>query len=141
MKVYNIKTINNFDNAINELAKSLDIVLDYNSISKNCYRIKLIKGNNKSKYQRLGFLINKDGNRKKVGRAICWHGYRDFIIGLYKLNPSIRIVSAQATYLNASDFNDKYPSTYYKNIGSVVEPLSYGNACTCKEHEQQTKVA
>jgi len=66
MKVYNTKKIENFESSINSIANNLEISLDYNPMSKNCYRIKLKKGSNKSKYQRLSaWLINKDGSKEE----------------------------------------------------------------------------
>ena len=44
MKVYNTKKIENFESSINSIANNLEIALDYNPLSKNCYRIKLKKG-------------------------------------------------------------------------------------------------
>ena len=43
MKVYNTKKIENFESSINSIANNLEIALDYNPLSKNCYRIKLKK--------------------------------------------------------------------------------------------------
>jgi hypothetical protein len=134
MKVYNIKTIENFEGSINSIASNLEIALDYNPLSKNCYRVKLKKGPNKSKYQRLSpWITNKDGSKKKIGGAVCWHGYRDFLINLYKVNQNIRIVSATAEYLDETHFNETYPDTWNKNIGSMVNPAPYGACCTCEQ--------
>lgn len=134
MKVYNTNKIENFESSINSIANNLEIALDYNPLSKNCYRIKLKKGSNKSKYQRLSaWLTNKDGSKRIVGNAVCWHGYRDFIINLYKINSNIRIVSATTTYVDQDHFNETYPDTWNKNIGSVINPAPYGSCCTCEQ--------
>ena len=129
MKIYNTKNIPVALSFMN-IAKDLQINVDFDQVSGNCWRVKLKLGSSK-KYQRLGFSRNKDGSRKKVN-AVCWHGYRDFIIELYKISPDFRIVSAQATYNNKEDFYSKYPATGKNNIGSMVDPLNYEDACNCK---------
>ena len=43
MKVYNIKDLTCFESKLNEIASKLNIKLDYNLISKNCMRVKLVK--------------------------------------------------------------------------------------------------
>jgi len=129
MKIYNTKNIPVALSFMN-IAKDLQINVDFDQVSGNCWRVKLKLGSSK-KYQRLGFSRNKDGSRKKVN-AVCWHGYRDFIIELYKISPDFRIVSAQATYNNKEDFYSKYPATGKNNIGSMIDPLNYEDACNCK---------
>lgn len=129
MKIYNTKNISNFIGKICFIAEDLKIDLDFDKMSSNCWRVKLKLGPSK-KYRRLGFMRKKDGSRSKVN-AVCWHGYRDFMIELYKISPDFRIVSAQATYNNKEDFYSKYPATGQNNIGSMVDPLPYEEACYC----------
>ena len=130
MKIYNTKNITNFNAILYEIKLKLNIEIDYNAISNNCYRVKLIKKKENKNYQCKGYYNNKNGTPRKVN-AICWHGFRDFLIELYKLNSSFRVVTAQITYNNKEDFELKYPDTANINIGSMVQPLNYGNACFC----------
>ena len=89
MKVYNIKDLTCFESKLNEIASKLNIKLDYNLISKNCMRVKLVKTKENKNYQRKGFYNNKNGTPRKVN-AICWHGFRDFLICLLYTSPSPR---------------------------------------------------
>ena len=130
MKIYNTKNITNFNAILYEIKLRLNIEIDYNAISNNCYRVKLIKKKENKNYQRKGYYNNKNGTPRKVN-AICWHGFRDFLIELYKLNSSFRVVTAQITYNNKEDFELKYPDTANINIGSMVQPLNYEDACFC----------
>jgi len=132
MKIYNTRNKSDFENSINQIANKLGIEIEYNSISGNCYRVKLIKKKESKNYQRKGFYNNKNGTPRKV-HAICWHGYRDFLIELYKIYSDLRVFTAQITYNNKEDFELKYPDTANINIGSMVQPLSYGNACFCNK--------
>ena len=130
MKIYNTKNIPVALSFMN-IAKDLQINVDFDQVSGNCWRVKLKLGSSK-KYQRLGFSRNKDGSRKKVN-AVCWHGYRDFLIELYNISGNnFRVVTAQATYNNKEDFYSTYPATGQNNIGSMVDPLPYEEACNCK---------
>jgi len=131
MKIYNTKNITNFNTILHEIKLKLNIDIDYNAISKNCFRVKLIKKKENKNYQRTGYYNNKDGSKRKVN-AICWHGFRDFITEIYKFHPHVRVVSSTATYLNKQDFEFKYPDTAYKNIGSIMQPMYYASACLCE---------
>ena len=131
MKIYNTKNITNFNTILHEIKLKLNIDIDYNAISKNCFRVKLIKKKENKNYQRTGYYNNKDGSKRKVN-AICWHGFRDFFIELYKYNDSLRIVTANTTYTSVFDFYKNYNQTGYKNIGSALEPLEYNKACLCE---------
>jgi len=131
MKIYNTKDIWQFESTLWGIAGKLGIDLDMAQVSGNCYRVKLNLGKSK-KYQRLGFTRNKDGSRKKVN-AVCWHGYRDFLIELYNISGnSFRVVTAQATYNNKEHFYNTFPSTGSNNIGSMIDPLPYEEACICE---------
>ena len=130
MKIYNTKNKSDFENSINQIANKLGIEIEYNSISGNCYRVKLVKKKENKNYQRKGFYNNKNGSPRKVN-AICWHGYRDFLTELYKIYSDLRVFTAQITYNNKEDFELKYPDTANINIGSMVQPLKYGSACFC----------
>ena len=132
MKIYNTKNLTNFNIILHEIKLKLNIDIDYNAISNNCFRVKLNKLKENKNYQRTGFYNNKDGSKRKVN-AICWHGFRDFISEIYKFHPHVRVVSSTATYLNKQDFEYKYPNTAYKNIGSHFEPMYYASACLCNE--------
>lgn len=43
MKIYNTKNIPTFNLFLSELGRRLNIEVDYNSISKNCFRVRLLK--------------------------------------------------------------------------------------------------
>ena len=68
MKVYNIKKIENFESSINSIANNLEIALDYNPLSKNCYRIKLKKGS-KAANRRKSFCARMGGMKKRLTSA------------------------------------------------------------------------
>ena len=131
MKVYNIKDLTCFESKLNEISSKLNIKLDYNLISKNCMRVKLVKTKENKNYQRIGFYPNKDGSPRKVN-AICWHGFKDFLTNLLDQYPKLRIVTTQIIYNGYDDFMNKFEGTASINIGSMVQPLSYGNACLCR---------
>ena len=132
MKIYNTKNITNFNTILNEIQLKLNIDIDYNAISNNCFRVKLNKRKENKNYQRTGFYNNKNGTPRKIN-AICWHGYRDFLSQLYSYNSGLRVVTMTATYQNSMDFYRNYVQTGYKNIGSMIEPKFYNDACLCNE--------
>jgi hypothetical protein len=80
---------------------------------------------------------NSHGKGARLGHtgrhivAACWHGHRDLMRAIFEKHPNARLVSAQAVYNGKSDFLNKFESTGYKNIGSIMQPLYYHNACEC----------
>ena len=130
MKIYGFKN-NNLN--LNEIVKSAnDLGIEANVIynSSNCFNVKLNRSDN-DKYQRTGFMYSENLKRyNKVG-AICWHGFRDFMIAMYELDGNLRFVTAHTTYNNKDDFYIKFPDTAYKNIGSLMNPINFGDACLC----------
>ena len=130
MKIYGFKN-NNLN--LNDIVKSAnDLGIEANVIynSSNCFNVKLNRSDN-DKYQRTGFMYSENLKRyNKVG-AICWHGFRDFMIAMYELDGNLRFVTAHTTYNNKDNFYIKFPDTAYKNIGSLMNPINFGDACLC----------
>jgi hypothetical protein len=77
-----------------------------------------------SRYQRRGYM----GERI---HAVCWHGHRDFMRALFDFDSEARLTTAMADYRSREGFNELYPATAWRNIGSQINPLDYANACDC----------
>ena len=132
MKVHNTKNKDNFVKSNIDISNKLGIKIEYNPISNNCYRVVLKKDKFNTKYQRTGFITLKNGKKNKIN-SICWHGYKDFLTELYNIYDDLRIFTAQITYNNKKDFELNFEDTGEKNIGSMVDPLQYKNACLCNK--------
>ena len=130
MKIYGFKNNNIYTIDIFNLAEKLGIKAVIDTDSSNCFNVKLNRSNN-DKYQRTGFMYSENLKRYNKVSAICWHGFRDFMIAMYELDSNLRFVTAKATYKNKDDFYIKFPDTAYKNIGSQMNPINFGNACLC----------
>ena len=130
MKIYGFKNNSLCSVDISNIAGKLGIKSVVNFNSFNCYNVKLNRSNN-DKYQRTGHMYSENLQRYNKVSAVCWHGFRDFMIAMYKLDGNLRFVTAHTTYKNKDDFYIKFPDTAYKNIGSQVNPLNYANACLC----------
>jgi len=131
MKIYGFKNNSLCSVDISNIAGKLGIKAVVNFNSFNCFNVKLNRSNN-DKYQRTGFMYSENLQRYNKVSAVCWHGFRDFMIALYKLDGNLRFVTSKATYKNRDDFIGKYPDTAYNNIGSQMNPLNYGDACLCE---------
>ena len=131
MKIYGFKNNNLNLNDIVKSANDLGIKANVIYNSSNCFNVKLNRSNN-DKYQRTGHMYSSLLQRYNKVSAICWHGFRDFMIAMYELDSNLRFVTAKATYKNKDDFYIKFPDTAYKNIGSYNEPLNFGDACLCE---------
>jgi hypothetical protein len=77
------------------------------------------------RYKRLNHTLTR-----KV-HAVCWHGHRDFMQAVFGWNPAAKILTCKARYLDATDFQNKFESTGYANIGSMMYPCFYKDACEC----------
>jgi hypothetical protein len=85
-------------------------------------------------YGRRGFSRRRsDGERRRVGGAVCWHGHRDFMRRLFDLAPDAVIISSFIRYDGAADFERKHLSTYDRNVGSQIDPVCYGDLCDCED--------
>jgi hypothetical protein len=65
--------------------------------------------------------------------AACWHAHRDVLSAIFAEYPDATIKTAMATYRGAEGFEDRYPGTADRNIGSVVEPAYMPDLCDCDE--------
>lgn len=71
------------------------------------------------------------GRNPRRLRAACWHAYRDFLAELFRIDPECVVRTALATYRGRTGFEEAFPGTYWKNVGSQVEPHYYGQCCEC----------
>lgn len=76
-----------------------------------------------------GHRIGRSGRRMV---SACWHVHRDVMQAIFDVFPNARIKSSVADYRGTDDFERSFPDTYYKNIGSQIEPTYFGDACDCE---------
>ena len=72
--------------------------------------------------------------RSHTGRriaAVCWHGHRAFMEVMFSLAPNARLKSTVVTYGGRTDFWANHDATGDRNIGSMMQPLAYRDACDC----------
>ena len=73
---------------------------------------------------RLGYNFKKNGERRNLISA-CWHVHGDFFDKLLNINESITIKARGKTInCNGGNWEDS-------NIGSMMNPLYYSEACNC----------
>jgi hypothetical protein len=65
------------------------------------------------------------------GPWACWHVYRDVMIEVFDLNEDARITTGLEVYRGRDDFENKFEATYWKNAGSMMEPVAFGQLCEC----------
>jgi len=79
---------------------------------------------------KLGFTITKSGRRRRLSAA-CWHVFRDVIQGIYDTDTDAKVKTSIANYTNKENFMGWYEDTGNINIGSMMEPLYFKDACEC----------
>jgi hypothetical protein len=50
---------------------------------------------------------------------------------VFYLDPSARITSGLARYEGFDHFRESFSRTYFRNVGSMANPQSYGALCEC----------
>lgn len=69
-------------------------------------------------------------NERRV-HAVCWHGHRDFMRELFARDPEARIKTSWADYRGRESFEDTFPATAYRNVGSMAFPKYASEVCYC----------
>ncbi len=92
------------------------------------FRLTLRVKNSRGKGAKLGF----DGKRHTV--AACFHAHKAFLKELYDLAPGAKTISSQAIFEGKTQFDANAHFVGQKNIGSVMRPLEYGQACNCENY-------
>jgi len=90
------------------------------------------RGNAGYKYQRTS--QNSFYQGRKVA-AVCWHGHRDFMRAVFRLDPNARFKTAIADWKGSEDFEDRFAQTAYNNVGSMMYPMFAKDCCTCSHDE------
>lgn len=68
------------------------------------------------------------------GPYACWHLYRDVLREVFNQFPGAVIISGnywRVTYRGYDGFQELYPATGRKNIGSPIEPVTMPELCSC----------
>jgi|SRR5579864_3257581 len=115
---------------LRKISENLNIVVQISKSwitrqKKNGFTFTLSLGSSR-RFQRVG-------NTGRKVFAVCYHGHYDFMKAVYDKDPNARIVSSMAKYENIESFELQAPELAYRNIGSIIEPLEYSQACLCLE--------
>lgn len=73
------------------------------------------------------------GHTGRRVHAVCYHGHFAFMDALYRLAPDAVLITAMQRYDGAEDFRRKAGAVAERNIGSMMQPLDYGDACDCED--------
>lgn len=73
------------------------------------------------------------GSMGRRVNAVCWHGHRDFMYRLFDKFPCATLKTSIATYRGLDDFTAKFNETGWKNVGPMIAPVFYREACKCEE--------
>lgn len=63
--------------------------------------------------------------------AACWHAHRDFMRAIFDIAPDAVLRSSMAVYRGKAGFEASYPDTGFRNIGSMMSPVNFKDACEC----------
>jgi hypothetical protein len=66
------------------------------------------------------------------GPYACWHAFRDVFAEVFRVYPDAKISTSMATY-TAGNWEDTYPATGTRNVGSMMEPRTMPQLCDCTD--------
>ncbi len=91
------------------------------------------------RYRKRGYSSHMRGSGAFGGNgAVCFHGHKEFMERIFKFNPDAVIRTKMAAYLGLDSFNEQFPGVGAKNVGSMMYPLRYEDACDCDGSEAET---
>jgi len=94
----------------------------------------LVLGTKRPRFKRIAtYQRRSTHNQDRACAALCWHGFRDFYMALFELQPEAHTHSALATYRGKESFYLTYEATASRNIGSQLHPMSIVDACWCED--------
>lgn len=66
-------------------------------------------------------------------RKASWEAHRDVMKALFDVDADATIRTALATYRGKADFERHFPATAHKNIGSIMEPVTFRSTTLVEE--------
>lgn len=63
--------------------------------------------------------------------AVCYHGYSVVMTAILQQRPSAILKSGMARFDGIEDFTDRWRYVGDKNVGSIIYPKAYEDACNC----------
>jgi hypothetical protein len=82
--------------------------------------------------QSLSWSRTPDGERRRTVAA-CWHAHADIMLELFEQFPRATLRSVVATYGGRDDYLAKSEGTYWRNAGSLMSPVFFGDLCDCTD--------
>ena len=67
--------------------------------------------------------------------AVCFHGHYKFIRAIFKRSPEAYVHTCLATYHGADSLRREAVKVAETNIGSMLHPIRYGDACACSAED------
>lgn len=125
MKVYNLDSRFQLFQAMAKINRdiyqdNIEFNREPEAISSNCFRFTLKVKDSAGKGARRGYT-----GRRMI--SACWHAHGDFFDALFSLCPQARIISA------GQEITADHGNWIDKNIGSIIDPLMYSDACNCNK--------
>ena len=127
MKLYGVR-LDQLEKVVETVSKKLyDGNISFNRLEQKANHVAftLRVDSSKGPGHRIGF-----HGRRLV--AACWHVHYDVMEAIFKKYPDARLVTCQAVYDGINGFHANAEGTGNKNIGSMMSPMCYADACECE---------
>lgn len=71
------------------------------------------------------------GNGRRAAWAVCFHGHWHFMRAVFDIDPAATFVTGFDTWDGEADFMERAEQSGMRNVGSIMYPLQYREACNC----------
>jgi hypothetical protein len=112
------------------LCVPMDLRWSNGRTDRRAFAFKLDAVTSKSRYARRSS-PSFDGRPGRRLTSLCYHGWRDFIRALFAAGAT-RVQTTKGDWRNVADFDESLHALASLNIGSMMYPFSYIEACEDK---------
>lgn len=106
----------------------------YQQLGKTRFSVTLRVVSSKEAGHRLGFYRHPKTKKRRRLSSACWHVHGDFFDILLRINPDV-VIRSMGRIINKNGGNWKD-----WNIGSMMGPYMYSDACECNSYLKPEKV-
>lgn len=114
----------------NDLGIRLECDADFFGPRSRRLNLRLFAEVGSDQFRKINVARYLKSGRRRTG-AVCWHGHYAFMRAVFMLDANAKFRTAIDTWDGRQDFFKRAAESGRKNVGSIMEPLAYANACDC----------
>jgi hypothetical protein len=113
---------------LNQIADQMDLLIYQLALTAKGMRFVLRPRRGSNRYRRINHPALTHKSHQRNLWAVCWHGFRDFMIKVYELDPNATIITTMATYHGQDHFNQTFEETGNHHVNGWSQ-VTYRQTC------------